>query len=196
MRTIIWDIDDTLNALTREWFEQEWRPSHPDCRLDFDGLTSNPPHELLGCEKAEYLSSLDRFRLSPEGRNLAPVPEMVEWFKEYGAKCRHAALTARPFSTVPSVSRWLFQHFSPWIRAFGFVPSARPDDDAPSYDAGKGDWLRWAGLGDILVDDSRENVAAAAALGLETVLMPQPWNGVEEDLADTLRKINRLAGMG
>ena len=25
--TIVWDVDDVLNGLMREWFEREWKPN-------------------------------------------------------------------------------------------------------------------------------------------------------------------------
>ncbi len=48
MKTIVWDIDDVLNDLTRAWFETAWLPAHRECRLTYEELKVNPPHELLG----------------------------------------------------------------------------------------------------------------------------------------------------
>jgi FMN phosphatase YigB (HAD superfamily) len=195
MRTIVWDIDDTLNALTREWFEREWQPAHPECRIGYAALRRNPPHELLGATRDEYLASLDSFRASRDGRALPPVAEALAWFRALGANCRHVALTARPFASVPCAAAWVFEHFSPWIRAFGFVPSARAGDDAPFYDSDKAEWLRWVRAGDIFVDDNPGNATAAEALGLRAVLVPQPWNDVAGTFADALNRVSQFAGI-
>ncbi|MBN2124208.1 MAG: hypothetical protein JW821_07940, partial [Deltaproteobacteria bacterium] len=96
MKTIIWDIDDVLNDMMRTWFEDRWFPSHPGCTLVYDGITENPPHALLGVTLSEYLSSLDEFRLSREAGEMAPVPEVMDWFRTHGERFRHMALTAAP----------------------------------------------------------------------------------------------------
>jgi len=192
LRTIIWDIDDVLNSLTQEWLEHEWRPKHPDCTVTFAEIRANPPHEVLGTTLHEYQVSLDRFRTSEAGRSLAPVPEVVDWFVHHGACYRHIALTARPFVAVPPAAEWLFEHFGNWIRGFGFVPSQRVNDHAPDYDRDKGDWLRWIGVGDVLVDDSPTNQKAALELGLGAVLVPQPWNQASGTIRDALIALSRL----
>lgn len=192
LRTIIWDIDDVLNNLTQAWLEREWRPNHPDCAVPFAEIRANPPHEVLGIALHEYQVSLDHFRTSETGRNLAPIPEAVAWFRKHGAQYRHIALTARPFVAVPPAAEWVFRHFGQWIRGFGFVPSLRATDCAPAYDSDKGDWLRWIGVGDILVDDSPANQKAAMEIGLKTVLVPQPWNQAAGTLNDALSTLSRL----
>jgi hypothetical protein len=193
--TIIWDVDDVLNALTYDWFHQEWLPSHPECRLDYAGLIQNPPHRLLGVDEITYLRSLDQYRLSLHARAARPVPEVLAWFRSHGAGCSHIALTARPLATIPPLAAWLFEHFGLWIRAFGFVPSARPDCAAPAYHAGKADWLKWISVGDILVDDNPQNLEQAAALGLKTILIPQPWNKGGGTLPETLNSLAQAAGL-
>jgi hypothetical protein len=189
--TIIWDIDDVLNNLMQAWLECEWRPQHPDCTVGFVQLRINPPHEVLGITLHEYQVSLDKFRTSEAGRNLAPAPEAIAWFEQHGAHYRHLALTARPFVAVPPAAAWVFRHFGQWIRGFGFVPSPRSGDRAPAYDREKGDWLRWIGVGDILVDDSPANQKAAMELGLKTVLVPQPWNQASGTMRDALSTLSR-----
>ncbi len=191
LRTIIWDVDDVLNNLMQSWFEHEWRPNHQDCPVSFAEIQANPPHEILGITLNEYQMSLDRFRTGEAGRNLAPVPEVVAWFGQHGARYRHIALTARPFVAVPPAAEWIFRHFGRWIRGFGFVPTPRAADQAPAYDRDKGDWLRWIGVGDVLVDDSPANQRAATELGLKTVLVPQPWNLAGGTITDALAALSR-----
>jgi len=193
--TIIWDVDDVLNALTHDWFHHEWLPSHPECRLDYAGLTQNPPHRILGVEEITYLRSLDKYRLSSHARAARPVPDIQAWFQKHGAGCSHIALTARPLATVPPLAAWLFEHFGLWIRAFGFVPSARPNCLAPACHAGKGDWLKWISAGDIFVDDNPQNIEQAAALGLKTILIPQPWNKAGDTLPEALNSLAHVAGL-
>jgi FMN phosphatase YigB (HAD superfamily) len=175
MRTIVWDVDDVLNALMWDWFHQEWRPAHPDCALKYGGIARNPPHEVLGVAQAEYLESLDRFRLSANAAAMEPNPDVLAWFRSQGARCRHIALTARPLASAPAAAEWVMRHFGDYIRVFAVVP-CRAAPGTPAYDITKRGFLEWWGKGDILVDDSPDNIAAAALLGVRGVLFPQPWN--------------------
>lgn len=176
MKTIVWDVDDVLNDLMRSWLEQMWLVSNPHCRLRYGDLIENPPHRLLDVTLGEYQSSLDSFRRSGAGRQLSPSVEVVEWFRTYGDRFRHVALTATPLACAPVSAAWVAQHFGRWIRSFSFVPSARAGQDIPAYDQSKADFLRWWSRADVLVDDSPANVDAARALGIEAILAPRPWN--------------------
>ena len=73
MKTIIWDVDDVLNDLMRAWFEDYAALNGTHTHITYDRLTSNPPHELLGISRMEYLESLDKFRLSEMAENMTPV---------------------------------------------------------------------------------------------------------------------------
>jgi hypothetical protein len=176
MMTIVWDIDDVLNHLMQEWFEREWKPAHPQCGLGYAGIRANPPHHILGIDESEYLDSLDRFRLSEAGRQMAPDASVLEWFAAHGRGLRHVALTSRPLEVAGAAAEWVLRHFGAYIRAFGVAP-CRSGANTPRYDASKSEFLAWWGKADLLVDDNRENIAAAAELGIRGVLFPQPWNG-------------------
>ena len=194
MLTIVWDVDDVLNALMRDWFTGEWKPRHPGCRHTYTDLTRNPPHDVLGVARGEYLDSLDRFRLSAAAREMPPNPEVLEWFRRYGAEFRHIALTARPLDTAPAAAEWVMRHFGDYIRVFGVVP-CRSAPATPFYDASKSEFLEWWGRGDILVDDSTDNIESAERIGVCGVLFPQPWNGMRsgrsalEVLTETVLKL-------
>jgi hypothetical protein len=172
--TIVWDVDDVLNALMRDWFEQ-WKLEHPHCRQTYAGLKANPPHDVLGISRQEYLDSLDCFRLSEAARHMEPNPEILDWLRVYGSNFRHVALTARPLDTAPAAAEWVMRYFGDYIRAFGVVP-CRSLASTPRYDESKGDFLAWWNQGDILVDDCSENIASAEKAGVVGVLYPQPWN--------------------
>jgi hypothetical protein len=176
--TFVWDIDDVLNDLMRSWFTEEWLPGHPECRLAYSDLLENPPHRVLGISKTGYLASLDAFRLSEKARAMAPNGGILDWFRCHGARHRHMALTARPLDSVPYLSEWLFHHF---------------ENGVPRYDTNKEDFLRWFGKADVLIDDSRENIAAARGLGIRNVLYPQPWNGNRSTVEETLRQLAEVA---
>ncbi len=172
--TIVWDVDDVLNPLMRDWFEQ-WKLEHPGCRQTYAGLKANPPHDVLGISRQDYLDSLDRFRLSVQARHMQPNAEILAWLGEYGSNFRHIALTARPLDTAPAAAEWVMRYFGDYIRVFGVVP-CRSLASTPRYDESKGDFLEWWGQGDILVDDSSENISGAQKAGVGGVLYPQPWN--------------------
>jgi FMN phosphatase YigB (HAD superfamily) len=191
MMTIVWDIDDVLNHLMQDWFEQEWRPAHPECRLSYAEIRENPPHRILGIEESEYLGSLDRFRLSEAARQMTPDARVVEWFAAHGRESRHMALTSRPLEMAGVAAEWVLRHFGAYIRAFGVVP-CRSGAGTPHYDEQKSDFLAWWGKADLLVDDNRENIAAAAELGIRGVLFPQPWNG-GGSVCDALTELTGLA---
>jgi len=192
MLTFVWDVDDVLNDLMRAWFTGAWLPAHTECRLTYSGIRENPPHQVLGIAKAEYLASLDVFRRSEEARAMAPNAGILHWLRCHGARHRHMALTARPLDSVPHASEWLFRHFGEYLRCFGAVPT-RLDSGVPRYDTGKEDFLRWFGKGDVLIDDSEENIAAARRLGIRGVLYPQPWNSNRDAVEETLRQLAGLA---
>lgn len=194
MLTIIWDVDDVLNDLMFVWFEQAWRPCHPECRLSKEDLSENPPHRLLGVSHGEYLASLDAFRLSEKGIcQLTPVSELLAWFHRHGNRFRHAALTATPMAAAPLSAKWVFKHFGFWIRSVNFVPSKREGESIPAYDRNKGEYLQWCGRGDVVVDDNPQTIAEAAALGLRSILIPRPWNRSDLTLAETLEFLATLA---
>jgi hypothetical protein len=193
MQTIVWDVDDVLNNLMYAWFTGAWMKEHPECGIEYSGLTENPPHFVLGVAREQYLASMDAFRKTEPGIHLAPNAEVLDWFRQYGSRFRHIALTARPLETAPEVASWVMRHFGSWIRCFGIVPT-RLGDDVPIYDRGKGDYLRWLGKGDVLVDDGEENLDQATGLGLRAVTWPQPWNRSTQDTTSTLLELTMKAG--
>ena len=192
--TIVWDVDDVLNDLMRSWFAHTWLPARPGCTLRYEDLVDNPPDRVLGVSRAQYLASLDQFRLSPEAAVMRPRSEFLRWFERHGHRHRHLALTSRPLTSVPAASQWVFQHFGRWIRTLAYVPT-RPDDDFPGYDRTKADFLRWLDNADILVDDNPENIDAANALGIRSFLVAQPWNDAVDDTEELLVALTAATGV-
>ncbi len=185
MKTIVWDVDDVLNDLMRAWFE-DWAARDERGRaLSYDRLCVNPPHELLGISRLQYLLSLDDFRLSGKAAQMGPVPEVFEWFCRYGDKARHVALTAVPLRTAHVSADWVMRHFGRWVRSFNVIPSPRTGEEI-RYDDGKAGFLKWWAKADLLVDDGEKNIEGAAALGLRTLLFPRPWNREKAGIEDTL----------
>lgn len=194
MKTIVWDLDDVLNDLMRAWLTLAWNGEHPESRIRFEELKSNPPLKELNASPAEYLASLDRFRLSPAGDNLRPNPVLYHWLEQYGHKFHHHVLTARPLSCVPGAAHWIFEHFGRWFRHFHFVPSLRAGENLPAYERSKGEVLQRLRCADYFIDDSVENVQEASELGICSYLFPQPWNqapfSIEEILNDLKHGLN------
>ena len=191
--TLAWDIDDVLNDLMRNWLEAWWRPQHPDCTLNYEDIKKNPPHQLLGVELDEYLQSIDDFRLSGYYEQMQPNFKVLEWFKKNGSSFRHIALTSVPRIAASVSAAWVIRHFGDWIRTFHFVPSLRLNELLPQYYRSKGDFLRWWGKADILVDDNPDNLAAAQTLGIQTICMPQPWNCSRRTSDETLESLTILS---
>lgn len=192
MRAIVWDMDDVLNEMMLTWFTESWRPSHPACELSYSDIAENPPDRVLGVTRAEYLSSLDAFRVSERARSMRPNPAVLEWLQNCGFRYRHIVLTARPLDSAPRAAEWVFRHFGAHMRTFGVTPT-RLSADVPAYDRDKSEFLRWFGKADILVDDSEENLCAAAELGIRGVLYPQPWNHSSHTVRETLDSLAQFA---
>ncbi len=192
MRTIIWDVDDVLNDLMYQWFTQGWRQEHPASTGDYGELSENPPHVSLGTTREEYFASMDAFRKTSAAVNLTPNDEVLRWFTAHGGKFRHVALTSRPLETAPEVAAWVMRHFGSWIRCFGCVPTRLPED-VPRYDQGKGDFLRWFGKGDVLIDDAPQNVKEAAEIGMKALAWPQPWNDSQLTTTEILQTLTDMA---
>jgi FMN phosphatase YigB (HAD superfamily) len=193
MRTIAWDVDDVLNDLMKNWLENEWLKKHPECGASYATLRSNPPLEETGADKAQYLESLDRFRQGRYATEVAPSEKMLAWFERNGGRFRHLALTAVPLTCASISAAWVMRHFGRWIRCFQFVPSTREGEPIPMMDANKAEFLKWLGKEDaVLVDDSRENVAAAREAGFDAFLFPRPWNGSGERPENILQALELL----
>ena len=192
MKTLAWDVDDVLNDLMKVWFEGFLRKNKPGGnRITYDQLSENPPHELLGMMLNQYLASLDEFRLSGRYEQLEPNREILNWFNASGHCCRHVALTAAPLAAAPVSSAWVIKHFGKWIRTFAFVPSGRAEEKIPVYDRSKADFIGWHGKIDILIDDNPEHIEQAAQIGIQGILVTQPWNTGKMDLSEALASLTR-----
>ncbi len=194
MQTIVWDVDDVLNDLMYQWFSRGWKQENPAATMGYSELSENPPHVSLGASREQYLASMDAFRKTDAGIHLTPNAEVLEWFSAHGSKFRHVALTARPLETVPDIAAWVMRYFGSWIRCFGVVPTRAPEG-VPMYDRSKGDYLRWLGKGDVLIDDTQENLKQAAEIGVKTFAWPQPWNNSQLTTTEILQQLTNMAAM-
>lgn len=191
MKTIVWDIDDVLNELMKDWFEKKWLLDNPNSSLLYKDIIQNPPHEVLNISLQEYKDSLDAFRVE-FGNQLKPVTDVLDWFKQYGSNYRHMALTAVPISLSHISAQWLFTHFGHWIRSFNIVPSPRTTDPSFQYHKTKKEFLDFFAKGDLLIDDNTGNINGAKELGIKTILFPQPWNNSTLVRKEALQKINEI----
>lgn len=170
---IIWDIDDVLNSFMLEWFSNY--KGNSGCVLNYEDLSQNPPHFLLGISRQEYLKSLDLFRKRSFSK-LKPREEVLKWFQEKGEDFQHFALTAIPFNSVSFSAAWCMANFGKWIRSYNYVPSVRKGENIPEYFKSKKDFLANAGDVALFIDDNEDNIRDAQSLGIKTVLFPAPWN--------------------
>jgi 5'(3')-deoxyribonucleotidase len=190
MKTIVWDVDDVLNDLMKEWFGR-FRLDHPSCLVSFEDLIENPPHHILGIAFDDYINSLDNFR-SQYFMSLTPNPEILNWFRKYGILYRHIALTAAPLATANESSRWVMKHFGVWIRTFHFLPSLRSGENLPIYDQSKIDFLKWLNKGDVIIDDNINNLRGSRDASLNTILWPRPWNSSRQSISEILCYLNGI----
>ena len=187
-KTIVWDVDDVLNDLTKEWFNREWLIKHPDCNIIYDELFHNPPHLLLNISIEEYLQSLDDFRMS-HGHNLNPLKEVYNWFKQYGHLYRNIVLTSTPLFYASFSAQWVFLNYGSWICSYNFIPSPRKDSIPFEYFSRKSDFLSWLGKVDLYIDDNEINVFNAQAENINSVLFPRPWNRSSSTISQFLEKL-------
>ncbi len=192
MLTIAWDVDDVLNGLMRAWLEDCWQPQHPDCALCFEEVEINPPNKLINASLEEYLRSLDAYRLSGLYAKMPPNPEVIEWFKSYGASFRHIALSAVSRIAAHVSASWVLKNFGDWIRTFHFVPSVRPGDISKNYEPTKAEYLKWLDRVDIFIDDHPGNVRDATAVGVKSFLVSRPWNSGGMEMDEILNALSSL----
>jgi len=186
----MWDVDDVLNDLMKQWLRTAWKPLHPECSLDYGEITANPPHELLGVNKQEYLDSLDTFRRE-KFQDLKPIPEMVAWFQRYGTLAEHLVVTSTPLFLADRAAEWVFKHFGEWVRSFNVVPSPRGEKH-PRTRPNKAEYLQVFSRVDIVVEDNPETIRQMSTIGLAIVTIPRPWNKSKDTLKDAIEKITRL----
>jgi hypothetical protein len=189
MKVIMWDVDDVLNNLMEEWFSTSWIPHHPDCSLEYSGITENPPHRLLGVTKGEYLASLDTFRES-SFKELKPLPEMLEWFSLYGKKSEHRVVTAVPVNAAHHSAEWVFRHFGTWIRSFNIVPSPRDGEEDHGVKS-KSEYIQTFSKVDLVVEDNLSTIRSMTDLGIQSVTIPRPWNAAPGTLVESLKAITQ-----
>lgn len=169
---IFWDVDDVLNNLMYLCINSTAQTIKKG--IKYSDLRHNPPLEELGCEREVFTQQLDLCRtLATE--TMAPRPELLCFFKNYGKYFRSAALTAAPITMAPLSSSWVLKHFGTWIHSVTFVPSPRKGvDTADSIFSSKAEAV--IALGGILVDDSPHNVESVWASGGKAFYFPAPWN--------------------
>ena len=190
--TIVWDIDDVLNDFMRCWFEVYKYTHMPKCTLDYQDLTENPPHEILGLTLEEYHRSIDKFRLSQEFDQMQPNQQVHQWFIKYGNIYRHIALTAVPRHAVSKSAAWTLRHYGDWIRTFAFVPSERKGQDLPVYDLTKSDYLKWLNNSDILIEDNETNTVGLKSNTIRSLIINRPWNSSNTKVEHVLSILNEI----
>lgn len=185
---LAWDIDDVLNQ-----FMLLCLPRFPSSRqLKYEELTVNPPYELLGISKEQYLETLDASRADLY-KNL-PRPEVLRFFEAYGECFLHTAVSAVPLRFASGSAQWLLQHFGKWIQSFIFIPSPRPGVQMLSQQFNtKAEALKSFHADSILIDDAPSNVQDALNNGCKAILFPAPWNENRDmEIDDFLNKLLKL----
>lgn len=188
MKTVVWDIDDVLNDLMREWLL--WFSDREKIKTNYEQITENPPNKILGITEKDYLNSLDEFRLSERYQKMKPLREVYSWFEREGNRFRHIALTATPLRCAPTTALWVLKNFGKWIRTFHFIPSKREGETLPLYDSDKAQFLEWLQKADFFIDDNEENVNLAKKIGVNAIIWKRPWNSSIHSWHETLKIIS------
>jgi hypothetical protein len=192
MKIIVWDIDDVLNDLTKEWFANFCLQHNNPYNIRYANLKENPPNRLLNISETDYLKSLDDFRVEL-GAKINPLPDILSWFNKNGDSYSHFALTSAPLFYASSSAEWLFRNFGRWFNSFNFVPSRREGDNYSYRFSSKNSLLKIFNTVDAFIDDNPQNIKEADKIGIKTFLFPRPWNNSQynspEGLLDDLTKI-------
>ena len=181
---IFWDVDDVLNRLMACWLKKHV----PD--QDYSAISENPPHEIIGWKREDYLSSLDAFRNSDAGQAVEVNESVLSWFQKYGKDHRHIAVTARPLETMPNQSWWVYTYFGEWIHSVVAVTVGRGLAHARQYQT-KAEYIRQFSEEAIFIDDAEKNIQDVSSIGVESFLFPQPWNHNSESVDMFLGKITK-----
>ena len=189
---VFWDLDDSLNNLMEAWLKRVWNKAHPQSEVDYPDLRENPPTKILGCSLSEYLNSLDHFRNSRAAKDLVPNPAILSWFRQHGSGFEHHVVTARPAETASSAAEWVFRHFGEWIAHFHRLPPQRVRPRNSNCALLKGPFIQSIGGGEVMLDDSEQQLASAEGIVKERILIPQPWNGGGSRLEVSLARILSL----
>ena len=182
---LVWDIDDVLNQ-----FMLHCLPRFPSQRLfRYEELTVNPPYELLGISKEQYLATLDASRA--DLYQLPPRREILDFFEKYGDCFHHASVSAVPLRFASDSAQWLLHHFGKWIQTFCFIPSPRPGMNMRSQQFHtKSDAIKAFNREAVLIDDAPGNVVDACNNGITAILFPAPWNDNRNQTIDDF--LNKL----
>ncbi len=192
---ILWDVDDVLNQLMREWLHFWQLKNKLDSKpVDVSQILENPPSRVLGIPLEQYLKSLDEFRNSSLGRRMTPHPEVLHWFQKFGPKFVHIALTARPSETMPNQAAWVYENFGRWIHSIVSVSPSRLESAYQRHQifVSKASFIQWLDKPVILIDDSEDNIQEAKQHCLRTFLFPQPWNSSNQTTEDVLGELSQF----
>jgi hypothetical protein len=174
---VAWDVDDVLNDLTHQW-------------ASWSGVDLSEPHpptgdsatwmSTFGLKQADYLASLDAFRLELYG-SLDPNPMIQTLLENWPSPHEtHIALTATPLFAQSIVAEWVMRHFGRWLRAVWFCPSQRLSDPPGTPVVSKGAVVgRFSGRA-VLIDDSIVNLETVAEPA-KALAYPRPWNSSHRD---------------
>ena len=191
---ILWDVDDVLNQLMKEWLKN-WHRQEGAGRphVSFDQLTENPPYNQVGISLQEYHQLLDKFRNSPAGRDLIPNKQVLQWFNQYGRGHIHIALTARPVLTMSNQAAWIYDHFGQWIQSVVAVAPVRKHvgNQQPAAFQTKAAYAQWLGKPSVLIDDNQENIASVKGICSFALLFPRPWNESRQRVDEVLSQLTQ-----
>jgi len=187
---IVWDVDDVLNCLMKSWL-QYWS-QESGLKIILNEIIKNPPQDILGITKEDYLNSLDTFRNSDLGKDLEVNHIIKKWFLHHGNKFNHIACTGRPIRTMPNQAWWLYKNYSQWIKT---VHMTGADRDLESRKISKADFISFINSDVVFIDDCENNINSVSKIGGITLLYPQPWNKANYTEVEFISKLNSLLGL-
>jgi hypothetical protein len=192
---IVWDIDSVLNNFEEEWFLYYKSINHEKYKnLFFNDIVDNPPHNILGITKEEYLESLNYFRKYCM-HTVKPNMSVLDWLNVYGSKINSSVLTSALYPSLEESAYWLFSNYKRYIRSYTVIPSYINKENAIIYDETKLDFLKKTRNVDIFIDDNEKTINSVKEFlpHIKVFCPKQPWNNgvkIETILNDLTRIIH------
>lgn len=181
----IWDVDDVLNNLTKD-FISYIAPSIP-----YKEILNPNIHDSLGLSQNDYHYELDNFRRR-EYLNLKPNLEIINFIKSRKGSM-HYILTSVPHEFIEISFCWVKRNFDNMFYGYLFAPSRRENVNLQT--SAKMDHLNnlnLIGRKTYFIDDNPYNFINIDNTSITKVLWPQPWNSSTKSLEEGEKYIKKL----
>lgn len=188
MKTIIWDVDDTLNNFRFDWFlhnKEELKKIDHDISYDYFNIKN--PYNILNDNKDTFIKSLKDFK-NYNHFKITVNKEIYNWFYKYGKNYNHIILTKCSKDYFEFAVNFVNKYFGKWIQSYNYI-SGNKKDNLNEF-LTKAEFIKkYFKEIKYFIDDSEKNCKQVEELGIKTFCPKQPWNN-GMDIKDILEELN------